>query len=508
MARNQQRSYPDLNPNKNKHAVDNKTPDEHIHFIKSVEFNNFRQFTNIKFDFKHPITVISGTNRSGKTTLLLTIACSHHEFNKKNPTNGNNERQTWSSVMRMTQFDEQNSDWTYHVSFKTGDKPHRKRGQRKHTTKKWNGIAKKESQIKDRQVVLCDLERILPPRYYPNALVNKSKSSSNLSVPENGELVNKCFSYIYETETKASLIAAHNSKEIYCFDSKDKYSSLNSASGEDVILRILIDCIEAREDSLILIDEVEIGLHPKIQRRLMDVIYYISLIHKKQFILTTHSHTILSSVPSVSRIFIDVKNEAKTIIPEIGINPALTKMDSTHYPLVEIFCEDELAKFIIKKAIEEISKRDGHSDISKLINIIESGSADKTYTNFSVQKRIYEHRIIKTGYACILDGDMANNPQYPEEELLHFLLGSKSPEKCIVKAYETRNNNESLSYHINNSENHCLFSKMVDLSLANDKEDARNKCFAAFIATEEGNRHFEDLMNFINMIIEKYASFH
>ena len=42
----------------------------------------------------------------------------------------------------------------------------------------------------------------------------------------------------------------------------------------------------ANEKSLILIDEIEMGLHPKVQRRLMDVIRDISRNEKKQFIIT------------------------------------------------------------------------------------------------------------------------------------------------------------------------------------------------------------------------------
>ena len=69
--------------------------------------------------------------------------------------------------------------------------------------------------------------------------------------------------------------------------------------------RIIIDIVEAKEKSLILIDEIEMGLHPKIQRRLMDVIRNISRKDQKQFIITSHSSIILDSTSLYSRIFIE-----------------------------------------------------------------------------------------------------------------------------------------------------------------------------------------------------------
>ncbi len=74
--------------------------------------------------------------------------------------------------MRFTSKDIQTEDWTYYVSYRLGEnKINDKRGQRKFATKKWNGVAKKESQIgtpKDnkvgREVRYIDLDRIVPER--------------------------------------------------------------------------------------------------------------------------------------------------------------------------------------------------------------------------------------------------------------------------------------------------------------------------------------------------------
>ena len=69
----------------------------------------------------------------------------------------------------------------------------------------------------------------------------------------------------------------------------NKYSSFNSASGEDALTRIITEIVSAPKTALILIEEIEVGLHPEYLRRLMDVIYNESITKSKQFIITTHS---------------------------------------------------------------------------------------------------------------------------------------------------------------------------------------------------------------------------
>ena len=178
----------------------------------------------------------------------------------------------------------------------------------------------------------------------------------------------------------------------------------NTASGEDVLTRIIEDIVNAEEGSLILIEEIEIGLHPKIQRLLMDVLYIESRRAKKQFIVTTHSSTVLASVSPESRIFIENNDNNFRAISNISINAALTKMDIKSYPLVEIYIEDELSKKLAQKAIDDINTE--IKGFNRLVRLVIIGSADKTYNYFKIRDALYNKEAVNAGYACILDGDM------------------------------------------------------------------------------------------------------
>lgn len=70
-------------------------------FFSKIRFNTFRHLNGLTFEFKHPITVISGSNRSGKTSTLMAIACSHYNFMRHNVTNGAWDRATWGNAYAL-----------------------------------------------------------------------------------------------------------------------------------------------------------------------------------------------------------------------------------------------------------------------------------------------------------------------------------------------------------------------------------------------------------------------
>ena len=76
------------------------------------------------------------------------------------------------------------------------------------------------------------------------------------------------------------------------------------SSGERAILRISKD-ISGLHDALILIDEVDTGLHPYTQQQVMLELQRIALRQQLQIIVASHSPVVLDSVPPDARIFLD-----------------------------------------------------------------------------------------------------------------------------------------------------------------------------------------------------------
>jgi predicted ATPase len=499
---------PNINPNSDRNYIDRLDIENERNFpkfLKGIKFAPFRHITELEIDFTHPITVLTGNNRIGKSTILIAISCSHFKFNKRNPSNGNFERFTWGSIMRFTQYDKQLIDWTYWIKYKQGQRDIEKRGQRKALTKKWNGVAKKESQIHDRQVIFVDLDRIAPVRNSTFRLFQLARQAELSEISQHKkEKVFSYISYILEERFEVKKIVQFIDKDVFQYINSNEYSSYNSASGEDVLTRLLIDIVEADRNSLILIDEIEIGLHPKIQRRLVDIIYHVARHEHKQFIITSHSPTIIGSFNEKSRVFLE-RNQNGYIksIPHISVNAAFTKMDSRSYPLVNLYCEDDVSKKIIKKAIYEIQSSKGILNFGELINIIESGSSSDTYMNFKVDKRTFSNKKIRSGYACILDGDMRSETNssgdlnYPPDDQLFFLFGDASPESYLLETYLNNKPNPTLEYHIQETNAHALFDKMVECSIAIDKNNAFDVCWQEFVSTPNCLILYEELKEFL-----------
>lgn len=512
-----------INPNSDRDYINGyslKSPQDQVHMypqlFQGIEFDVFRHIRDLKVEFNNPITIISGSNKSGKTSILLAIACSHYNFLKRDYSNGTFKRSTWGQIMKFTNHDEQQLDWTYYVTHRIGDKSEKKRGQRKHATKKWNGVAKKESQIGTpingknigRKVYFIDLDRIVPARKLSSATF-KNARNNNINPLQN--IITEYISYILEREYNVGLLYANADNEVFGYENSGyKYSSYNTASGEDVLTKIIEDIVNAEEGSLILIEEIEIGLHPKIQRRLIDVIYHESRRTHKQFIVTTHSPSVLASVSPESRVFIENTNNVFRAIPKISINAALTKMDSLSYPLVDIYVEDDVSKKIINKVVDVINEE--RQGFCRLVNVVIVGNAEKTYSYFKTRDSLYNKEAVNTGYACVLDGDMRlavlNNGdlKYPTEDLLFFHYSNEAPEKMLLKAYLKVNPNDSLQYHYATSNPHCLFDKMINEGICADRKTAFELCWSALMATQEGQQYFVELKNFIVNTCKKFSN--
>lgn len=503
-----------LNPNKSRDFVNKLSEQDkksaYPQFLSHVKLKKFRHINNLEFEVKHPVTVISGTNRMGKTSILMTIACSHYNFDRQDVCNGLWHRATWSDLVRFTIHDVQTDDWEYELKYREGNVTRVAKGYRRHITKKWGGAGSKKQQIGHptlghaqggRHVCLIDLNRITPGRHLPVSAYQKSRRVT-VSPIENEADVNCYLSYILETSYQAQKIHQVADNSVFKFNvPKYAYSSFNTASGEDVLINLLSQVLHMPEHSLILIDELEVGLHPKVQRRLMDVLYMISHKQHKQFIIVSHSYAVIDSVVPEARIFIDQYNGQHLVRAGLSTYETLTRMDSMSFATASVYVEDDVSAMIVNKAIDAINT--DNAGFARMINVIKVGSADKTYKYFKMRQELREYEPLTPKPICILDGDMCGKRdgngqlQYPPEDDLFFHYTNLAPEKMLLQHYLANNHHETLIYHFESSNPHCLFEKMIEEGVAINKTDAFEKCYYAVIATSAGREYIDKLKSFL-----------
>jgi predicted ATPase len=509
-----------LNPNSAKQYVNEysaKSLANQVHdypeFFMGLKLNVFRHIRNLPLTFSHPISVISGSNRSGKTTALMAIACSHFNFMHHNVNNDRLERATWSSVVRFTSQDIQGQPWSYQVKYRTGLQIHTNSGTKNATSSKWSGVAKKAGQIGrptaghingGRTVIFIDLNRINPSRHLSKSYFNKFRNLPGVVFP-NQTKMNEYLSYILEDNYNVTQIGIAADSRVFKFSTLSNYSSYNTASGEDVLSSMIYQILEAPMGSLVLIDEIEIGLHPKIQRRLMDVLYFISKDERKQFIITSHAYAILDSVPAESRLFIDNGVLGVRCLTGLSTYESLTRMDCETFPVTSVYVEDEVSKLIVNKAIAELTAN--NPGFNRLLKVVIIGSANKTFNYFTVRKDTHSDEPNTSKPACVLDGDMKNKMEdghlaYPAQDGLFFHYSDLAPESMLLKEYLANHPHAGLQYHLEHSNPHCLLQKMVEEGVAVNHSDAFDICFAEYRKSSLGADHFETLKQFLmNMTI-------
>lgn len=516
---------PEINPNKRRARIESYSslpanqqrtifPD----FVSNIKVHEFRHLHDVEIQFKSPVTVITGSNRTGKSSILLCLGCSHYNFMTRNPSSGKYERTRWGDMMRFTSSDIQQNDWIYTITCRqSGGIESSHTGKRNNITKKWSGCAKKEGQIghpaphqdispNGRHAYFIDLERIVPGRHMTSTIYIKVKGARGKKV---NKLVRFYLSYILENNYDIAELGGVGEKRVYSYASMHRYSSFNTASGEDVLTRILIDIVEAKDNSLIMIEEIEIGLHPLIQRRLMDVIFSEANRGHKQFIITTHSSSVISSVKPESRILLrKMPNDSINVLTNVSVNGALSCMDSESYPLLSIYVEDDISKRLVEEAIQIVTP--SYPQLRKFVHVVVIGAANKTYDYFRTRKDTDSDDKLKRGYACILDGDKQNEQykdgslQFPPQNGLFFHYSSDAPERMLLKEFLRTHPNERLQYHANDGNAHNLMQKIVDEGFAASQSIALEQCIECLRSNPLGQTHLENMANFI---LHQCASF-
>ena len=123
-----------------------------------------------------------------------------------------------------------------------------------------------------------------------------------------------------------------------------RYSEFHMSSGERTMVRISKD-ISGLENALVLIDEVDTGLHPYTQKQAMLELQRSALRQQLQVIVASHSAVVLDSVPPEGRIFLDRDHETGHVRREPLYRDIFQKaLYGQSQDRLSILCEDEVAE--------------------------------------------------------------------------------------------------------------------------------------------------------------------
>ena len=158
------------------------------------------------------------------------------------------------------------------------------------------------------------------------------------------------------SEIKIIRHSLFNCDAFSCFMTTEgmKYTEAFAGSGEFAVVRIVTSIMEAPDQSLILLDEPEVSLHPGAQDRLVDFLTASVKKHKHQVVISTHSPAIVRKLPpeAIKVLTMD------PVYGKVRLPRQSSLADEAFFHLGEpiagkifVIVEDILAQAIVKRAL-------------------------------------------------------------------------------------------------------------------------------------------------------------
>lgn len=139
------------------------------------------------------------------------------------------------------------------------------------------------------------------------------------------------------------------------------YSEKRFSTGELALLRLVEQLSHVELGSLVLIDEVEMALHPRIQKRLLDYLNQVANEKNLTIIVSTHSVTLIKATEKNNILLLEDEGRSRYHVttpcyPAKAIG-CVDFMDNIIYDAV-FFVEDDMARLILKKMLKICCEED------------------------------------------------------------------------------------------------------------------------------------------------------
>lgn len=133
-----------------------------------------------------------------------------------------------------------------------------------------------------------------------------------------------------------------------------RYTEAFAGSGEFAVVKIVTSVLRAKSNSLILLDEPEVSLHPGAQDRLIDFLAKCVKVHKHQVVISTHSPSIARKLPpdAIKVLAMDPASGRVTLAGQASLaEEAFFHLGEPMPDKITVLVEDVLAQAIVKRAL-------------------------------------------------------------------------------------------------------------------------------------------------------------
>jgi predicted ATPase len=358
-------------------------------YLCRIRLTKLRGFDDRSIAFDFPVTALVGPNGGGKTTILGAAAIAYESVAPR------------QFFAKSGKLDESMLNWRaeYELVDREVNRTDTFRRTASFTSLKWSRGAEK------RDVAVFGVARTVPAserkelqRCARNTFVVDNDRVEAIQAPvieAVGHILGKDISTYTHIRVdglgKVSLLTGAT-------ESGTAYSEFHFGAGESSIIRMVMKIESLGDNALVLIEEIENGLHPLATIRLVE--YLIDLAKRKsaQAIFTTHSNDALRPLPAQA-IWAAVSGELYQ--GKLDIN-ALRAIAGQIDARLALFCEDPFAASWLRAILRANAKI--AFDGVEVHPMLGDGTAVKVHKNHSIDPSS------KFPSACYIDG----NSEQPE----------------------------------------------------------------------------------------------
>lgn len=446
--------------------------------INAISINGIRGVTCSKITFRYPVVGFTGMNGSGKTTIVQLLSCAHRKVQRSGY-----ERYSIGDFFVSSIADDKlyskDSEICYFYNSDKDDEP-KEKFSTIYRKSKWAGYSDqpmKTSIFLGPSTFMPKYERKDLSIYESNHLSFEERFEIN----NGAEWVSKVLESDYGDVFIQSVKGISRSTELAMANRLNaSYSENNMGFGERRIIQI-VEALEACPNkSLVVLDEVDVGLHASARRNLAYYLMAVSDRRGHQIFFSTHSSDMISALPEEGRVMITRepdKIKTYTGISSAQIRQALLEGDEK---FLIVFVEDRFAEAFLRTII---SKHD--ASILDYIRIYVAGGSG------SVKSAVRYLTKCNIRVLGILDGDEKEKA----EKNIYTLPGKdKKPEKYIFHdkfVKSTLKERYGIDFDILLSKtpniNYHKYPSIIATEIGSNYEIVLSECMRSFVDSRSEN---------------------
>ena len=406
------------------------------HFLTDIRLDGIRGIVDLRVVFDYPVSVIAGGNATGKSTVLFAAACAY-----KVPGAGVKDfvPSTLFASYSPKLGERQDDHGTITLDFDYST-PEGRRSMRWRRSKGWNRsfLGRKNAVQPERPIYLRTLSNLSNPSEVRGVLSMSKLTTTPQESPLTASQIEFAQRMLPFKYSEVVDLSSGSKRLLFALqDDGAAYSELHMAAGERAILRLSQE-IAQLNGALVLVDEVEAGLHPWVQQLLMLHLQELALRNDLQVIVTTHSPVVIDSVPPNGRVFLDRDETGRVVVRPPYRDIIQDALYGRSSQLLNLLCEDEAAEGILQGALDYLCPKQNINRESMRIGRDTGADEFPTYaTAFRKFGRI-------DNFVFVLDGDRRKTDtaerirgRAGSEVRVLFLPGALSPEAWVWRVLQS-----------------------------------------------------------------------